>query len=569
MKKAWIFLIAVIASTAVVVSCTKVETTPQFKQSEAAFSATSSATSVNGAASDSLSSVITLSWNDPGFAVGLNQSKFSIVLGVTGKDFANNVGKSFSGVTGGALLGKELNGMALRLGGAVGQPIGLDVKVVASLSNNNQQKASNTIQITVTPYGDLSLAATATTVKPSAATSSQIGTTLNWSAAFNGYSGVKKYQLQYAKNGTSFASPTSFDVTAFTKSYTQLDLNKIALGYGTAAGAEGKVDFRVKATNESNAVAYSNVVTVTITPYVANNSVGIIGDATPGGWGTDTDLYRPDPTNNPGSWTVTLFLIGGKDAKFRADDDWATNWGAADFPSGTGLQNGANIHVANSGFYKVDFNAGSGAYSFTSLSAPTYTNISLIGSVVGTAWTTDVDLTKDGTDPHLWTGTYTIANDGELKFRANHDWTTSWGCSTFPSGYSATSNVPNITVKAGTYFIRFNDVSGEFFFGGTANNSNTPFGKIAVIGDATPGGWSTDTDLIQNPNNPFKWSGKVVMTGTGTYAKFRADHAWTMNWGDTAFPAGQGTKDGPNIPVTAGTYQITFNSATGEYTFTN
>ncbi|GHN01267.1 hypothetical protein WSM22_27560 [Cytophagales bacterium WSM2-2] len=570
MKKTWFFLIAVIACVAIVVSCTKVETTPQFKQSDATLTASSSVSAVTAAAKDSLTEVATLSWNDPGFAVGLSQSKFSIVVGVTGKDFASSLSKSFTGVTSGALLGREINGMALRLGGSVGQSIGLDVKVVASLANNSQQKTSNTIQIGVTPYGDLGITASVSTVKPSAATPDAVAVTFNWNVAFNGYNGVKKYQIQYAKTGTSFASPTTVDVTAYKQSFSNLELNKIALGMGTLPNANGDVDFRIKATNETGVVIYSNVAKVTITPYAANNSVGIIGDAVaPGDWSKDIDMYRPDPVNKPAEWTLTVYMTGGKKVKFRADDDWVTNWGGSTFPSGTGTQGGADIAVTNSGYYTVSFNTGSGAYAFTAVASPTYTNISLIGSIVGTAWTTDVDLTKDSNDPHLWTATYTVASDGELKFRANHDWTTSWGSGSFPSGYSATSNVPNIAVKAGTYYIRFNDVSGEFFFGSTANNSNAPFGKISVIGDATPGGWAADTELVQNPINPFKWSGKVKLTGTGTYAKFRANDDWAMNWGDTNFPAGKGVKDGANIPVTAGTYQITFNSATGEFTFTN
>jgi hypothetical protein len=75
--------------------------------------------------------------------------------------------------------------------------------------------------------------------------------------------------------------------------------------------------------------------------------------------------------------------------------------------------------------------------------------------------------------------------------------------------------------------------------------------------------------MIQNPANPYKWSAKVILIGPGKNAKFRADNAWTVNWGAATFPNGIGTQDGANIPATAGTYQITFNSATGEYTFTN
>src|SRR5258708_22672017 len=111
--------------------------------------------------------------------------------------------------------------MALKFGGVIGQPITLDVKVVASQSNNNEPMSSNILQVAVTPYGDLSIKATPTAVICTAATSSQVGTVLTWNTAFNGYSGVKTYQLQYAKGGTSFASTISSSVTSFTKSFSQ------------------------------------------------------------------------------------------------------------------------------------------------------------------------------------------------------------------------------------------------------------------------------------------------------------------------------------------------------------
>jgi len=50
--------------------------------------------------------------------------------------------------------------------------------------------------------------------------------------------------------------------------------------------------------------------------------------------------------------------------------------------------------------------------------------------------------------------------------------------------------------------------------------------------------------------------------------KFRMDNGWEINWGNYEFPAGYGYQDGPNIPVPAGTYTVTFNRLTGEYAFT-
>jgi len=51
------------------------------------------------------------------------------------------------------------------------------------------------------------------------------------------------------------------------------------------------------------------------------------------------------------------------EAKFRQDDAWAINWGAADFPAGVGVQDGPNIPVA-AGTYLVLFNRTTGMYSF-------------------------------------------------------------------------------------------------------------------------------------------------------------------------------------------------------------
>jgi hypothetical protein len=92
------------------------------------------------------------------------------------------------------------------------------------------------------------------------------------------------------------------------------------------------------------------------------------------------------------------------------------------------------------------------------------------------------------------------------------------------------------------------------------------FNSVSIIGDATPGGWGSDTNMTRNSSNPSLWeiTGLVLTAGE---AKFRANGNWTVNWGATGFPAGTGTQDGPNIPITAGTYKVTINVTTGAYTF--
>jgi hypothetical protein len=89
--------------------------------------------------------------------------------------------------------------------------------------------------------------------------------------------------------------------------------------------------------------------------------------------------------------------------------------------------------------------------------------------------------------------------------------------------------------------------------------------SIGLIGSATPTGWDADTNMIQDGGNPDLWSMDILLLDGE--AKFRANDAWTLNWGNTAFPKGVGTQDGPNIPVRAGLTHVTFNSATGDYYF--
>jgi hypothetical protein len=557
--------ITVIALIGFAFSCEDVEPTPEFKKSDAQLSVSPSTSTVAVTATDSLTDVISFTWTDPDYAVGLPKSKFSLRVGASDVNFTTFLSKDFTGVLSGSLLGKELNGMALRLGGVIGEPITLDVMVVSSQSNNNEPKHSNIVKITVTPYGDLSLTPSVSSLTTNATQAGDEAVSLTWSTAFVGFKGVKTYELQHAKGGTDFASPTTVEATNFKKSFTHFELNKIALGYGIAAGSSGPIDFRVKATNELGTVVYSNVATVNVTPYIAFVSIGIIGDATPGGWTTDTDLYRPDATK-PTEWTATVYLVGGKEAKFRADDDWVDNWGSSAFPSGTGTQNGPNIPVSTTGYYKVNLNVGTGAYTFTPVTTTVYTFISLIGAQTG--WGSDIaDLTKDPANDQVWSGVVHL-KAGELKFRANHAWDVNWGpvpgtTPTSLSGYSRPGDGNMEIATEGDYFVYFNAATGEYFFGKA--DRDDAFADVGVIGDATPGGWDNDTNLIKNPSNPYKWSGTITLTDGE--AKFRADNDWAVNWGGNTFPGGVATQGGPNIPADPGVYFVTFNSSTGEYFF--
>ncbi|MEI7508387.1 MAG: SusF/SusE family outer membrane protein [Flavobacterium sp.] len=89
--------------------------------------------------------------------------------------------------------------------------------------------------------------------------------------------------------------------------------------------------------------------------------------------------------------------------------------------------------------------------------------------------------------------------------------------------------------------------------------------KWSIIGDATAGGWSADTNLVFNPSTSIY--SITVPLSVGSF-KFRLDGSWTTNYGDDgnnlSLDAG-----GANIPITtSGTYTIVANFATHTYTIT-
>jgi hypothetical protein len=284
-----------------------------------------------------------------------------------------------------------------------------------------------------------------------------------------------------------------------------------------------------------------------------DSPIGIIGDATPGGWDEDTDMYKMQ--DNEHGFFIELFLNQGA-CKFRKDDDWAVNWGSADFPTGVGVQDGDNIPIEQAGDYLITFDTLTGEYNFSEI--VTFETIGLIGDATPGGWDTETPLNQSGSNPDMWMANIELV-DGGCKFRANNDWAVNWGSSDWPTGIGVQDG-DNIPAVAGLYQVSLNTATGEYSF-----LPIVYYTTIGVIGDATPGGWVDDTDMEVDANDPAKWSLRIELT-TG-FLKFRADNDWIVNWGAGDFPTGVGVQDGADIPVPEGEYFITFNTTTGEYNF--
>ncbi|MBK8967950.1 MAG: SusE domain-containing protein [Lewinellaceae bacterium] len=87
---------------------------------------------------------------------------------------------------------------------------------------------------------------------------------------------------------------------------------------------------------------------------------GIIGDATPTGWDSDTDMIY-DAIDR--KLTITMDLIGGNKIKFRANDDWPVNLGDND-ANGSLEYGGADIVVPESGNYTIDLILSGAIYTY-------------------------------------------------------------------------------------------------------------------------------------------------------------------------------------------------------------
>ena len=247
------------------------------------------------------------------------------------------------------------------------------------------------------------------------------------------------------------------------------------------------------------------------------------------GWVINTGNYDYPMTTTDGiTYTIaSIFLAGVPSAtgnsywvKFRQDNTWTNNWGNSAFPSGTGVQNGNNINVTTAGTYSVSFNFQTGAYTFT-LTTPAPV-VSLIGEALGTAWTTDVDLSTDGINYFLLG--YNLPA-GLLKFRQNHAWAVNWGGASFPTGTGVSGGSNINATPAGLYDIAFNRISFAYSFTPSLAIAQQNQLKLEVYPNPSrslltiqnPGNTSLDKIIITDIN------GKMVIEQTQNTAQINIE----------------------------------------------
>lgn len=299
-----------------------------------------------------------------------------------------------------------------------------------------------------------------------------------WSAASFGEGIIANYDLEIDVAGQNFDTPYVFATTVGTTqvAITGGILNDAVTALGATPDVPATFNVRVKA-HVGDQVIYSNSVEISVTPFtgvVPPKQMYMVGDATEAGWSNNngnTPLFR-DAANKDLFYFTGYFKAGG--LKFlNTKGAWQPQYGSSGdgvlgVNDGTG-SDPEQISIATAGYYTVTVNTADNTYSVTpydASAAPTY-NIGILGDATPTAWDSDTNLTNSTDNPHVWHLASITLGVGGTKFRADDQWTNSWGANSFPSGKGANASDPNIPVTAdtaGNYEVWFNDLDGRYLF---------------------------------------------------------------------------------------------------------
>jgi hypothetical protein len=278
--------------------------------------------------------------------------------------------------------------------------------------------------------------------------------------------------LQIDSAGDNWLHPVSvtFAHNVFEQGFSTLNFNNLLLKV-VPAGITSKVNVRIQHSLSSTVASYSNVETLTVSPFNLTSWVYITGafanwnNPGPGedslistlGNGVYTGIINFNATGAGANQFLILPVKGSWTNKYATTDPTTLT------PSATVTYNGANNFnaPAANGQYIVTLDLNANTIKFAL--ADYY---SVIGSAPpGTAWNTDTFMKyiNDGT------GTWVVNNlamvVGEYKFRQDAQWTNSWGPGTaagtvVSSGATGDGNIQLTT--AGNYNITFVQPASTF-----------------------------------------------------------------------------------------------------------
>ena len=381
---------------------------------------------------------------------------------------------------------------------------------------------------------------------------------VKWTEPDFGYNAAAEYNILFslgANSETVNAGRPMSEGGTMEKTFTTGELNRIMLNLEAEPGTASTVGVHVdvilskqvaksSAAQDLTATAYSGVIDLT-TPW------GVVGDATPGGWGDpgpDTPFYK---TDEDGVYVAYITMTEGF-WKIRRDNNWDVNYGSND---GVNLQPGGDNIPVDPGTYKITFDENNLTYTIETFTW------GLVGDATPGGWGNPGEVTDTPLEYDPCSDTWKVVirmTEGKWKIRQNNDWAVNYGDTGLDGALDAGGD--DIPVTAGTYLVtvNFND-----------NTYTILEDSYGIVGSATENGWDgPDVPFTPDYCNEGLYYAYNVTLVDGLI-KFRRNNQWDENYGDD----GDGVLEpgGPDIPVAAGVYDFVLdltNPSVPTYTLT-
>jgi hypothetical protein len=228
------------------------------------------------------------------------------------------------------------------------------------------------------------------------------------------------YAVEIDKKGNTFKTPQTLGsvISGNQVSVTVEQMNNALKGLKATPLVAAQFEIRVKSTSGAIEPMYSNVNTITVTPY----STEIPKLAVPGnhqGWSPATAPLLAATKFGNTDFEGYVWLDGSY--KFLSSkDDGTFDWGPADYGddgtfSGVLKEKDEKDCTATAGYYRVKADT----------KALTYAAVKTVWGVIGSAspggWDNSTAMTYSATTKK-WTVIVTLTAGGEFKFRANNAW---------------------------------------------------------------------------------------------------------------------------------------------------